>query len=209
MLVQRPEGTALDRLERACARDGPPAHPRTSRTEIADARSRERASAARLARRAAHCHGRPPLGWLQLSDKQDGEFGPEDELLLVQLAQMASIAAENIFFDEAREANRLKDQFLATLSHELRTPLQTILTWACLLREEPAAGRADGMLARGLEVIERNARAQTRLIEDLLDVSRIVNGKLVLEKRRLLVGEMLRAGGGGRARSARRSAASS
>ena len=79
-----------------------------------------------------------PIGWLQLSDKSGGEFSAEDELLLVQLAQMASIAAENIFFSEAREANRLKDQFLATLSHELRTPLQAILTWARMLRDEGA-----------------------------------------------------------------------
>jgi CheY-like chemotaxis protein len=109
---------------------------------------------------------------------------------------MASIAAENIFFDEAREANRLKDQFLATLSHELRTPLQTILTWSCMLRQEGPEGgvEQDGaMLARGLEVIERSARAQTRLIEDLLDVSRIVTGKLLLEKRLLRIDDTLTA----------------
>jgi signal transduction histidine kinase/DNA-binding response OmpR family regulator len=130
-----------------------------------------------------------PRGWLQLSDKEDGEFSAEDELLLVQLAQMAAIAAENILFNEVREANRLKDQFLATLSHELRSPLQAILTWASMLRE---AGAESEPMARGLEVIERNARVQTRLIDDLLDVSRIIAGKLELERRRVSVHDTIR-----------------
>jgi signal transduction histidine kinase/CheY-like chemotaxis protein len=77
-----------------------------------------------------------------------------------------------------RDANRLKDEFLATLSHELRTPLNAVLGWARLLRSarvEPATQ------SRALESIERNARAQARLIEDLLEVSRIVTGKLRLQ----------------------------
>jgi signal transduction histidine kinase/DNA-binding response OmpR family regulator len=119
-----------------------------------------------------------PLGWIQLSDKRGEEFGAEDETVLVQLAQMVSIAAENTLLNQAQEANRLKDQFLATLSHELRTPLQAILTWSRVLREAPDDRSTQ---ARGLEVIERSARSQTRLIEDLLDVSRIISGKLVLE----------------------------
>jgi CheY-like chemotaxis protein len=119
------------------------------------------------------------LGWIQLSEKHGGDFTAEDEIVLSQLAHMASIAAENTLVAEVREANRLKDQFLATLSHELRTPLQSILTWSQLLREDAAEG---SMLLRGLEVIDRNARSQTRLIEDLLDVSRIISGKLVLER---------------------------
>jgi len=81
---------------------------------------------------------------------------------------------------ELREANRVKDEFLATLSHELRTPLNAILGWTRLLRAGalPAAA-AD----RALEKVERNARAQARLIEDLLDISRIASGKLRLELR--------------------------
>jgi signal transduction histidine kinase len=130
------------------------------------------------------------LGWIQLSEKQGGDFSPEDEAVLVQLAQMAAIAAENRQVAEVREANRLKDEFLATLSHELRTPLQPILTWSQLLREEAPDESA---LRRGLDVIERNARAQTRLIEDLLDVSRIISGKLVLEKCALRLGEVVAA----------------
>ncbi len=81
---------------------------------------------------------------------------------------------------EAEEASRLKDEFLATLSHELRTPLTSILGWAKLLR---AGGLESEAAARGLEAVERNAVAQTRLIGDLLDVSRIITGKLMLEAR--------------------------
>lgn len=79
---------------------------------------------------------------------------------------------------EAERMVRTKDEFLATLSHELRTPLNAILGWAQLLR---AGKMAPKELARGLEVIERNARAQARLIEDLLDMSRIISGKAKLD----------------------------
>ncbi|HSY24703.1 MAG TPA: response regulator [Polyangiaceae bacterium] len=78
---------------------------------------------------------------------------------------------------ELEQANRAKDEFLATVSHELRTPLNAISGWASMLQRKPLD--AD-RLARGLEVIERNAKAQTRLISDLLDVSRIISGKLQL-----------------------------
>jgi signal transduction histidine kinase len=79
---------------------------------------------------------------------------------------------------EAERANRTKDEFLATLSHELRTPLTAILGWSHLLR----TNRLDeGNIARALETIERNARSQSQLIDDLLDVSRIITGKLRLE----------------------------
>ena len=81
---------------------------------------------------------------------------------------------------QAEEANRIKDEFLATLSHELRTPLNAMLGWAQVLR----AGKVDeATTARALEAIERNARAQAQLISDLLDVSRIITGKLRLELR--------------------------
>jgi signal transduction histidine kinase/DNA-binding response OmpR family regulator len=79
---------------------------------------------------------------------------------------------------EAERANRTKDEFLATLSHELRTPLTAILGWSHLLRTNRLD---DGNKARALETIERNARAQSQLIDDLLDVSRIITGKLRLE----------------------------
>ena len=81
---------------------------------------------------------------------------------------------------QAEEANRLKDEFLATLSHELRTPLNAILGWTQVLR----TGRLDEATSlRALETIERNAKAQAQLISDLLDVSRIITGKLRLELR--------------------------
>src|SRR5207249_4456238 len=81
---------------------------------------------------------------------------------------------------ELREANRLKDEFLAVVSHELRTPLSSILSWAQMLRTE---NLDQATCAVAYEVIERNAKSQRRLIEDLLDISRLVNGKLSLEVR--------------------------
>ena len=85
---------------------------------------------------------------------------------------------------EAQRANRAKDEFLATLSHELRTPLNAILGWTSLL----AGGQLDAAAARkALGIIERNTRAQAQLIEDLLDISRIVTGKLRLELKPVLL----------------------
>jgi signal transduction histidine kinase/CheY-like chemotaxis protein len=81
---------------------------------------------------------------------------------------------------EAEAANRLKDEFLATVSHELRTPLTPILGWARLLR---AGGLPAETARQAFEIIERNARAQSRIVDDLLDVSRIVSGKLRIEKK--------------------------
>src|SRR5207244_3548742 len=77
------------------------------------------------------------------------------------------------------EADRAKDQFLATLSHELRTPLTAILGWTRMLR----SGRLDATAqTTALSTIERNTRLQTQLIDDLLDVSRIISGKLQLDR---------------------------
>ena len=90
----------------------------------------------------------------------------------------------------AERANRLKDEFVATMSHELRTPLNAILGWATLLRmrEHDEASRA-----KALATIERNARAQLRIVEDILDVSRIVGGKLGLSVGRVDVGPIIAA----------------
>jgi PAS domain S-box-containing protein len=86
----------------------------------------------------------------------------------------------NRLLEEAREANRMKDEFLAMLSHELRTPLSAIVGWAHMLR---TGGLDEPTVARAIETIDRNAKVQNQLIEDILDVSRIVAGKFHLEMR--------------------------
>jgi PAS domain S-box-containing protein len=132
------------------------------------------------------------IGLIQLSDKYEGEFTETDESILVQLAQMASVAVENARLyeaeqqarlsaqaarEEAEQANRVKDEFLAVLSHELRSPLNPILGWSTLLQSKKLD---EAKTAHALATIQRNAKLQSELIEDLLDVSRILRGKLSL-----------------------------
>ncbi|MEG4805419.1 response regulator [Microcoleus sp. ARI1-B5] len=118
------------------------------------------------------------LGLIQLSDKYEGEFGEDDESILMQLAQAVSGAIDNArLYEESQQANRMKDEFLATLSHELRSPLNAILGWAQLLRHRSLS---PAVSAQALSTIERNAKLQSQLIEDLLDISRIIRGKLTL-----------------------------
>jgi signal transduction histidine kinase/ActR/RegA family two-component response regulator len=118
--------------------------------------------------------------------------GPSPSIAISEVADVAHafddaaerlrtlLANERAARDEAEAANRMKDEFLATLSHELRTPLNAVFGWARMLR----TGQVDPpAVARGLEVIERNATAQAKLIEDLLDISRIVSGKMRLNVR--------------------------
>ncbi len=93
-------------------------------------------------------------------------------------AERAQLIREQAARLEAEAANRMKDEFLAVLSHELRTPLNPILGWSTLLQHRQPD---PDTLTRGLQTIERNAKLQTRLIEDLLDVSRILRGKLSLD----------------------------
>jgi signal transduction histidine kinase/ActR/RegA family two-component response regulator len=96
------------------------------------------------------------------------------------------LASERAARSVAEHAGRMKDEFLATLSHELRTPLNAILGWSQLLRQMFRDGKREGSdLEQGLDTIERNARAQTQLIEDLLDMSRIISGKLRLDIQRI------------------------
>ncbi|MDX2212845.1 MAG: PAS domain-containing protein [Oculatellaceae cyanobacterium bins.114] len=95
----------------------------------------------------------------------------------VELERERLLDAERRARSQAEEANRTKDEFLAVLSHELRTPLNPILGWAKLLRQRQFDPKTTD---RALETIERNAQLQTQLIEDLLDVSRILRGKLSL-----------------------------
>jgi signal transduction histidine kinase len=105
------------------------------------------------------------------------------------------IVAERAARTEAERVGRMKDEFLLTLSHELRTPLNAVLGWAQLLRARQAAGAAPdaGTLDQALEVIERNARAQARLIDDLLDMSAIISGKVHLDIRRVSLIDVLQA----------------
>jgi signal transduction histidine kinase/CheY-like chemotaxis protein len=98
------------------------------------------------------------------------------------------LAREHTAREEAEEANRLKDDFLATVSHELRTPLNAIMGWSQLL----LSGKLDASTsARAVETIHRNAKAQNQLISDILDVSRIITGKLVLDPRPLDLSQII------------------
>jgi PAS domain S-box-containing protein len=140
------------------------------------------------------------IGGLFVGHSEPGVFAERTERLIVGVAAQAGIAVDNARLYEAAQkaaeerktlleseraarsvAERMsdvKDEFLATLSHELRTPLNAILGWSQVLR---SGVRDESDLVKGLETIERNARAQTRLIEDLLDMSRITSGKLRLD----------------------------
>ena len=140
------------------------------------------------------------IGGLFFGHSEPGVFTERSERMVVGIAAQAAIAIDNArLFEaaqraaeerrelleseraargEAERSNAMKDEFLATLSHELRTPLNAILGWSHILR---AGGTSDAQLQQGLEVIERNARAQTQLIEDLLDMSRILSGKMRLD----------------------------
>ena len=128
------------------------------------------------------------LGVLFLAHPEPGAFGEREERLVAGVAAQAAVAIDNARLyerqqrarAEAEAASRSKDEFLATLSHELRTPLSAILGWVRMLREG-GLGAADQ--GRALEVIERNAKVQIQLIEDLLDVSRIISGKVELDIR--------------------------
>jgi PAS domain S-box-containing protein len=108
-------------------------------------------------------------------------YAADDVALAEELARRAALALDNArLFRDAEAANRAKDEFLATLSHELRTPLTAVMGWVRMLRTGPL----DAVAAeRALATIERNTRLQAQLIEDLLDVSRIITGKLRLELR--------------------------
>ena len=98
----------------------------------------------------------------------------EESLRQAEKQRTELLERERIARTEAEEANRLKDEFLATLSHELRSPLNAIVAWSHILREP---GLDPATASRAVQAIDRNARAQTQLVADILDVSRIVTGK--------------------------------
>ena len=140
------------------------------------------------------------IGGLFFGHSQPGVFSERSERLTVGIAAQAGIAIDNARLyeaaqraaeerrallereraarSEAERMSEIKDAFLATLSHELRTPLNAILGWSQILKSD-SKNRMD--LVKGLDTIERNARVQAQLIEDLLDMSRIASGKLRLD----------------------------
>jgi len=119
------------------------------------------------------------LGGLFFGHADVGVFTAQHERLALGVAAWASVALENArLYAEARAANRLKDEFLAVLSHELRTPLNAIVGYSRLLRGQLLAPEK---AARGLETVERNAVWLAQIVDDVLDVSRIVSGKIRLD----------------------------
>ncbi|AKU94736.1 Chemotaxis regulator - transmits chemoreceptor signals to flagelllar motor components CheY [Labilithrix luteola] len=127
------------------------------------------------------------LGKLVVYSDKPRTFSQDDVQLGLTIAAQVSQALVRKFAEveaetarmSAEYASRMKDEFLAVVSHELRTPLSSIMGWASILRTDR---RNDpNTLAKGLDVIERNAKAQTTIIEDILDVSRIIRGKLQLD----------------------------
>ena len=131
------------------------------------------------------------LGVIGFASAKPSNYTATELIFAQDLARRISLALENArLYREAQEANRAKDEFLATLSHELRTPLNAILGWTQILR----AKRLDEVTtARAFEAIERNAKAQAELIEDMLDVSRIITGRLRLELQAVRLSEAVEA----------------
>jgi len=157
-------------------------HPE-DRTRILDESDRMLASSAehfRLELRVAHAA--PGIRWIavlgQVHRDEHGHVLRAAGLTLDITDRRNIEEAERAARAEAERASRLKDEFVATLSHELRTPLTAVLGWAQFLKRSPRGG---DKLDRGLEVIERNARSLAQLVSDLLDVSRIVTGKIHLD----------------------------
>jgi signal transduction histidine kinase len=136
------------------------------------------------------------LGVLSFASRSRNYFSPEETELMQVTADQIAIALDRANLltslqrrsEQLAESNRIKDEFLAILSHELRTPLNPILGWTQLLqnRKVDQAG-----IDRALEIIERNAKIQIRLIDDLLDVSKILKGKLTLNSERVDLREVV------------------
>jgi PAS domain S-box-containing protein len=116
------------------------------------------------------------------------QIGQFMERLRIDRERQLLLESEQAARRDAESANRAKDEFLATLSHELRTPLNAIVGWAHLLK---AGQLDDGQRSRAIDVIDRNAKAQSQIVADVLDVSRIVMGKLRLEVRPVDLGPVV------------------
>ena len=126
------------------------------------------------------------IGTIEVQTYERAAYGDEHVTAMRMAANLTAVAIENVGLLEresgaratAEESNRLKDEFLATVSHELRTPLTAILGWALMLE---GGSLPSDMAARAVETIKRNAKAQAQIIDDILDVSRIITGNLYLE----------------------------
>jgi PAS domain S-box-containing protein len=122
------------------------------------------------------------LGVIRMfSCESERHYGEEELELATEVARRAATAIDNArLYAQAADANRAKDIFLATLSHEMKTPLTAILGWSRMLKTD---GQGSAFFDEALEAIEQSARVQERLIEDVLDVSRVITGKLSIEKK--------------------------
>ena len=126
------------------------------------------------------------IGTIEVQSYESNAYHHEHQTAMSMAANLTAVAIENVRLlsresrarEAAEESNRLKDEFLATVSHELRTPLTAILGWSRLLDSEPLE---DGVARQAIETIWRNAKAQAQIIDDILDVSRIITGNLHLE----------------------------
>jgi PAS domain S-box-containing protein len=124
------------------------------------------------------------LGTIIFASAQPGRhYTIVDVAMAEQLAQRAAFAIENAqLYQQAQEANRIKEEFLAIVSHELRTPLNSMLGWVQMIRNRKLD---EALTFKALATIERNAQLQRKLIEDILDISRIVQGKIRLNLRKV------------------------
>ncbi|MBA3712953.1 MAG: PAS domain S-box protein [Pyrinomonadaceae bacterium] len=128
------------------------------------------------------------IGTIEVQSYELAAYQQQHATALQMAANLAAVAIENVRLFEretgaravAEESNRVKDEFLATLSHELRTPLTAVLGWTKLMRTEKLDAAET---IHALEVVERNARLQARLVDELLEVSRVVTGKFRLDVR--------------------------
>jgi signal transduction histidine kinase/HAMP domain-containing protein/ActR/RegA family two-component response regulator len=179
-------------LRRLACRHADPARDRRA-NELSDVRPVRDPTATLTAEERAALHltdvrvyelsaGRQFVGHMTVAMASDTrQFDENDELVFEELGRRAGLALANaLLYQEAQDANRLKDEFLGVVSHELRTPLNAIMGWTRLAGMSREAGLdAD----KALEAVDRNARALARLVDDLLDVPRIMMGKLALDMR--------------------------
>ncbi|HJU94195.1 MAG TPA: CHASE domain-containing protein [Pyrinomonadaceae bacterium] len=132
------------------------------------------------------------IGTIEVQSYKSNVYRPEHVTAMSMAANLTAVAIENVRLlklertarEAAEESNRLKDEFLATVSHELRTPLTAILGWSRLLE---GGSLDDAITKQAVETIGRNAKAQAQIVDDILDVSRIITGNLYIDLRPLEV----------------------